>query len=74
MVIEGGGIDGILIGLSNGARTTTSGGGYFAFSDIEAGRYTITISSHPADARLDAITMPGREDGRTDERRCQLGT
>lgn len=73
MVIEGEGIDGIPIGLSNGARTTTSGGGYFAFSDIEAGRYTITISS-PADARLDAITMLGREDGRTDERRCQLGT
>ena len=37
VVIEAEGIDGISVALSGGARTTTSGGGYFAFTDVEAG-------------------------------------
>lgn len=56
VVIEGEGIDGISVGLSNGARTTTSGGGHFSFTDLEPGRYTITLSRLPVDGWFDAIT------------------
>ena len=66
VVIEAEGIDGISVVLSSGARTTTSGGGYFAFTDVEPGRYTITISRHAADAIFDAITAEatiGRDGG-----------
>ncbi len=58
VVIEGEGIDGISLTLSNGARTTTSGGGYFSFTGLERGRYTITLSRHlhVGDAIFGAIT------------------
>ena len=56
VVIEGEGIDGVSVTLSSGAATTTSGGGYFSFTDVEGGTYTITISGLPADASFDATT------------------
>lgn len=56
VVIEGVGIDGITVALSSGARTTTSGGGYFAFTDVGRGSYTITISRYPEDAGFDATS------------------
>ncbi|MDE2676910.1 MAG: carboxypeptidase-like regulatory domain-containing protein [Gemmatimonadota bacterium] len=58
VVIDGEGIDGISVTLSNGARTTTSGGGQFSFTGLERGRYTITLSLHlhVGDAIFDDIT------------------
>ncbi len=56
VVIEGEGIDGVSVTLSSGAATTTSGGGYFSFTDVEGGTYTITITGLPADASFDATT------------------
>ena len=66
VVIEAEGIDGISVALSGGASTTTRGGGYFSFTDVEAGHYTITISRHAADASFDATTAEatiGRDGG-----------
>ena len=53
VVVEGEGIDGVSVTLSSGAATTTSGGGYFSFMDVEGGTYTITISGTPDDASFD---------------------
>ena len=56
VVVEGEGIDGVSVTLSSGAATTTSGGGYFTFADVEGGTYTITISGYPDDASFDQTT------------------
>ena len=56
VVIEGEGIDGVAVSLSSGVATTTSGGGYYSFADVEGGTYTITISGLPADASFDATS------------------
>ena len=56
VVVEGEGIDGVSVALSSGAATTTSGGGYFTFADVEGGTYTITISGYPDDASFDQTT------------------
>ena len=56
VVVEGEGIDGVAVTLSSGAATTTSGGGYFSFADVEGGTYTITIAGLPADASFDQTT------------------
>ena len=50
------GIDGVSVNLSNGASTTTAGGGTYRFDDVEAGAYTVTISGFPADASFDATS------------------
>ena len=47
---------GVSVTLSSGAATTTSGGGYFSFIDVDGGTYTITITGLPADASFDATT------------------
>ena len=54
--IEGMGIDGVSVNLSNGASTTTAGGGTYRFDSIGAGAYTVTISGFPADASFDATS------------------
>ena len=54
--IEGMGIDGVSVNLSNGASTTTAGGGTYRFDSVEAGAYTVTISGFPADASFDATS------------------
>ena len=54
--IEGMGIDGVSVNLSNSASTTTAGGGTYRFDDVEAGAYTVTISGFPADASFDATS------------------
>ena len=54
--IEGMGIDGVSVNLSNGASTTTAGGGTYRFDGVEAGAYTVTISGFPADASFDATS------------------
>ena len=56
--IEGMGIDGVSVNLSNGASTTTAGGGSYRFDGVEAGAYTVTISGFPADASFDATSAP----------------
>ena len=56
VVVEGEGIDGVSVTLSSGAATTTTGGGYFSFVDVEGGTYTITISGYPDDASFDQTT------------------
>ena len=60
--IEGTGADGVSVNLSNGASTTTAGGGNYRFDGVEAGSYTVTISGFPADASFGAtsasVTIP----------------
>ena len=48
--IEGQGVDGISVNLSNGATATTANGGMYRFDGVEAGAYTVTISNYPDDA------------------------
>ena len=54
--IEGTGIDGVSVNLSNGNTTTTAGGGSYRFDNVEGGAYTITISGFPSDATFDATS------------------
>ena len=54
--IEGTGIDGISVNLSNGNSTTTAGGGSYRFDNVEGGAYTVTISGFPSDATFDATS------------------
>ena len=54
--IEGTGIDGVSVNLSNGNTTTTSGGGAYRFDNVEGGAYTVTISGYPDDADFDATS------------------
>ncbi len=56
VAIEGTGVDGVSVNLSNGNATTTSGGGSFRFDRVESGAYTITISGYPPDATFDATS------------------
>ena len=48
--IEGQGVDGISVTLSNGGSAITANGGMYRFDDVEAGAYTVTISNYPDDA------------------------
>ena len=56
VTVEGEGLDGVSVSLSSGTATTTSGGGYFSFDNVEGGTYTITISGYPADASFQATS------------------
>lgn len=56
--IEGFGIDGVSVALSNGAYTVTAGGGHYRFDSMERGSYTVTISGYPADASFDHTSVP----------------
>ena len=51
--IEGQGIDGVSVTLSNGASASTANGGMFRFDGVEAGAYTVTITNYPDDASFD---------------------
>ena len=51
--VEGAGIDGITVTLTNGATTRTSGGGSYRFDDVDAGVYNVIISGYPSDAVFD---------------------
>ena len=57
MTIEGTAASGITATLSSGATTTTGSGGSFAFSGVEAGTYTVTISGFPEDATFAQVTQ-----------------
>ena len=54
--IEGTGIDGVTVNLSNGRSTTTSGGGSYHFVNVETGAYTVTISGYPSDVAFAATS------------------
>ena len=58
VTIEGTAASGITATLSSGATTTTGSGGSFAFSGVEAGTYTVTISGFPEDATFAQVTQP----------------
>jgi hypothetical protein len=57
VTIEGTAASGITATLSSGATTTTGAGGNFAFSGVEAGTYTVTISGFPEDATFAQVTQ-----------------
>lgn len=63
--IEGTGVDGVFVGLSNGDTATTVGGDY-RFDNVRTGTYTVTISGYPSDGLFDAasteatISSPGQ--------------
>ena len=57
VTIEGTAASGITATLSSGATTTTGSGGSFAFSGVEAGTYTVTISGFPEDATFAQVTQ-----------------
>ena len=56
--IEGQGLDGVTVTLSNGATATTASGGMFRFDGVEAGAYTVTISNYPDDATFNQTSSP----------------
>ena len=57
VTIEGTAASGVTATLSSGATTTTGSGGNFAFSGVEAGTYTVTISGFPEDATFAQVTQ-----------------
>jgi hypothetical protein len=57
VTIEGTAASGITATLSSGATTTTGSGGSFAFSGVEEGTYTVTISGFPEDATFAQVTQ-----------------
>ncbi len=57
VTIEGTAASGITATLSSGATTTTGSGGNFAFSGVEAGTYTVTVSGYPEDATFAEVTQ-----------------
>jgi len=50
VTVDGNGLAGVTVTLSSGSTTTTAANGDYAFSDVEAGAYTVTISNTPSDA------------------------
>ena len=57
VTIDGSAASGITATLSSGATTTTGSGGSFAFSGVEAGTYTVTVSGFPEDATFAQVTQ-----------------
>ncbi len=57
VTIEGTAASGVTATLSSGATTTTGSGGNFAFSGVEAGTYTVTVSGYPEDATFADVTQ-----------------
>ena len=56
IVIEGEGIAGVAVALSNGAQTATTPNGMYRFDHVEGGSYTVTISGYPLDAIFGATS------------------
>ncbi len=56
VMVEGEGLDGVSVSLSNGSSQVTSGGGSYSFDGVEGGTYAVSISGYPADAAFDAAT------------------
>lgn len=56
--IEGQGVAGVTVSLSNGASQTTGTDGRFAFAGIDGGTYTVSISGFAADATFSSTSQP----------------
>ena len=54
--VEGMGLDGVMVSLSNGASTATGGGGMYSFANVDEGSYTVTISNFPPDTEFAATS------------------
>ena len=58
VTIEGRGLEGVTVSLSNGTTATTTTGGSFRFDGIAPGTYEVVISGYPAHASFGATSMP----------------
>ena len=58
VTIEGRGLDGVTVSLSDGTVGTTTTGGSFRFDGIAPGTYEVSISGYPAHASFAATSMP----------------
>lgn len=58
---DGEGLDGVRVALSGAAADTTytADGGLYAFSELEAGNYSVAISGYPVDAVIDGTLVTG---------------
>lgn len=56
--IEGQGVAGVTVSLSNGTSQTTGSDGRFAFAGIDGGTYTVSISGFAADATFANTSQP----------------
>ena len=56
--IEGQGVAGVTVSLSNGTSQTTGTDGRFAFAGIDGGTYTVSISGFAADATFSSTSQP----------------
>lgn len=67
VAIEGQGVGGVVVTLSNGASTTTAATGTYRFDQVLGGLYTVAISGYPLDATFHATSAPAEivSDGQT---------
>jgi len=56
VTIEGSGASGITVSLSSGASATTDGSGAYAFTGVQGGAYTVTISDYPSDVSFSSTS------------------
>lgn len=56
VVIEGQGIGGVAVSLSNGAATVTAPTGAYRFDQVEGGPHAVSISGYPLDATFDVTS------------------
>ncbi len=54
--VEGEGLSGVVVELSGGRRTQTSGEGLYRFEGVEEGAYVVTISGYPEDVEFDRVS------------------
>lgn len=58
VTIDGAAAAGVTATLSTGAVATTDAAGAYAFTNLTAGNYTVTISGYPADAQFSSVAKP----------------
>lgn len=58
VTIDGTAAAGVTATLSTGAVATTDAAGAYAFTNLTAGNYTVTISGYPADAQFSSVAKP----------------
>ncbi len=57
VAIEGKGIAGVAVSLSNGEVAATAPTGIYRFDQLEGGSYTVSISGYPLDATFEATSV-----------------
>lgn len=58
VTIDGAAAAGVTATLSTGAVATTDAAGKYAFTNLTAGNYTVTISNYAADAQFESVAKP----------------